>query len=148
MKIGIVWRGYSNQLSIEQFSGLAAHPRARLFGLQVEISAQESAYLVERLGGVDLGPHLRGFAPTAAIMNRMDLIITVDTSAAHLAGAIGRPVWCLLRHDPDFRWLIDRADSPWYPTMRLFRARRPGGWEDLFAEVVAALDEYLAIESP
>ena len=80
-------------------------------------------------------------ADTVAIMQNLDLVITSDTSIAHLAGALGVPVWVALGASPDWRWLSDRADSPWYPTMRLFRQSVWGRWDDVFAEMSAALAE-------
>jgi ADP-heptose:LPS heptosyltransferase len=77
-------------------------------------------------------------------MQGLDLVISVDTMTAHLAGALGVPVWTLLSADCDWRWMKDRADSPWYPTMRLFRQRRPGGWSEVVAEVREALEAWPA----
>jgi ADP-heptose:LPS heptosyltransferase len=71
----------------------------------------------------------------------LDLVITIDTSVAHLAGALGKPVWILLHHNADWRWLLDRDDSPWYPTARLFRQRRPGDWDGVVSDVMRALRE-------
>jgi tetratricopeptide (TPR) repeat protein len=85
------------------------------------------------------GRALADFADTAALVAAMDLVVAVDTAVAHLAGALGKPVWILLPAAPDWRWLLDRADSPWYPTARLFRQRRPGDWSDVLAEVFAEL---------
>lgn len=82
---------------------------------------------------------LQDFADTAALVAEMDLIITADTAVAHLAGAMGKPVWILLPHFPDWRWLLERTDSPWYPTARLFRQPRPGDWGAVIAEVTTAL---------
>ncbi len=76
---------------------------------------------------------------TAAINANLDLVITIDTSVGHLAGALGRPVWTLLPFAPDWRWMLGREDSPWYPTMRLFRQDRPGEWEGIIRRVAAAL---------
>ncbi len=73
-------------------------------------------------------------------MLELDLIITVDTMAAHLAGALGRPVWLLLREDADWRWMRERRDSPWYPSMRIFRRTSRGGWQRVIAEVAASLN--------
>jgi hypothetical protein len=83
----------------------------------------------------DLGRDLRNFDDTAAYFEALDLIITVDTSVAHLAGALGRPVWILLPRVPDWRWLLDREDSPWYPTARLYRQPAPGDWSSVLARV-------------
>ena len=92
---------------------------------------------------VDLGDDVdtvRGaFMDTAAIMMNLDLVITSDTAIAHLAGALGVPVWVALPFVPDWRWLLDRSDSPWYPTMRLFRQKTSGDWAGVFREIEAAL---------
>jgi ADP-heptose:LPS heptosyltransferase len=79
------------------------------------------------------------FADIAAILFNLDLMITVDTVVAHLAGALGRPVWTLLPFAPDWRWMLDRSDTPWYPTMRLFRQPRLGDWPSVLEQVVAEL---------
>jgi ADP-heptose:LPS heptosyltransferase len=79
-------------------------------------------------------------ADTAALMSALDLVITSDTATAHLAGALGVPTWVVLHEPPDWRWLLRRSDSPWYPTMRLFRQRRPGDWSTPVAEIAAALN--------
>ncbi len=81
----------------------------------------------------DLAPRLTDYSETAAAMANLDLLISVDTSVVHLAGALGKPVWVLLPFAPGFLWLRDRDDSPWYPTMRLFRLPSPGGWEPAIA---------------
>ena len=79
------------------------------------------------------------FADTAALMSLLDLVVTIDTSVAHLAGALGKPVWIMLQHSADWRWLLDRNDSPWYPTARLFRQQQRGDWEGVVADVARAL---------
>jgi ADP-heptose:LPS heptosyltransferase len=89
----------------------------------------------------DWTDELEDFTDTAALMTALDLVISVDTAPAHLAGAVGRQVWLLNRYDTDFRWLLDRDDSPWYPTMRQFRQVRPGGWDEVIERVAAALRE-------
>jgi len=89
------------------------------------------------------GLELADFSDTAAVLTRADLVITVDTAVAHLAGALGRPVWLLLPYSPDFRWLLDREDSPWYPSARLFRQGQFGQWDDVIASVTAALRQQL-----
>ena len=82
----------------------------------------------------------QNFAFTAAAIQQLDLVVTVDTSVAHLAGALGKPVWTLLPYVPDWRWLLDRDDSPWYPSMRLFRQTQAGDWPGVFARASKALD--------
>ena len=88
---------------------------------------------METLGDFDSGPD--GFIDTAAVMENLDLIVTSDTSIAHLAGALARPTWVALKHVPDWRWLLDRDDTPWYPTMRLFRQETDGDWTAVFAKM-------------
>jgi ADP-heptose:LPS heptosyltransferase len=82
---------------------------------------------------------LNNFSDTAALIDPLDLIITIDSAVAHLAGAMGKPTWVLLPFVPDWRWLLDRLDSPWYPTMRLFRQTQPGEWGGVISEVSRAL---------
>src|SRR5262249_57203556 len=90
---------------------------------------------------VDLSSQLSDFADTAAVIDQMDLIITIDTSVAHLAGALGKPTWVLLMHQPDWRWLLGRNDSPWYPTMRLFRQPARGDWTTPIEQIVKELQQ-------
>ncbi|MCC7498447.1 MAG: glycosyltransferase family protein [Bryobacterales bacterium] len=92
-------------------------------------------------GSFDLGPLLTDLEQTAAAIEQLDLVISVDTVVAHLAGALGRPVWLLAPFAPDWRWMLDRSDSPWYPSMRLFRQRRRGDWDGVIGEVRRALIE-------
>ena len=84
------------------------------------------------------------FAETAAIIEQVDLVISIDTAVAHLAGALGRPVWTLLPLVPDWRWQTGRKDSPWYPSMRLFRQTGPGRWKDVIERVRSALEKFAA----
>jgi ADP-heptose:LPS heptosyltransferase len=93
-------------------------------------------------GLIPLGPALTDFAETAAAISALDLVITVDTAVAHLAGALGRPTWLLLPHVAEWRWMDDRADSPWYPSMRLFRQPVPGDWPAVMAAVGQALETF------
>jgi ADP-heptose:LPS heptosyltransferase len=87
----------------------------------------------------DFAGELRDLRDTAALMGALDLVISVDTAPAHLAGALGKPVWILLPFSPDWRWLLGRDDSPWYPSARLFRQPRIGDWEAVVADVAQAL---------
>ncbi|THD49312.1 MAG: tetratricopeptide repeat protein [Bradyrhizobium sp.] len=149
-KIGIVWQGNPNpeadmarSAPLAAFAPLAATPGVRLISLQFGYGVEQLANLptgmtVETLGeGFDAGPD--AFLDAAAAMAALDLIVTCDTSIAHLAGALGRPVWVALKSDAEWRWLRERQDSPWYPTMRLFRQRERGDWGFVFAAMAAEL---------
>ncbi|RMF86807.1 MAG: hypothetical protein D6736_14240, partial [Nitrospinota bacterium] len=94
--------------------------------------------------GKELDEETGLFMDTAAVMMHLDLVITIDTAIAHLAGALGVPVWLLLSSAPDWRWLLDRDDTPWYPTMRLFRQPRLGDWETVLQRVATALTSLLS----
>jgi ADP-heptose:LPS heptosyltransferase len=83
---------------------------------------------------------LHDYGDTALVIDQLDLVITVDTSVAHLAGALGKPVWTLLAYVPDWRWMLEGEATPWYPTMRLFRQTRPGGWAEVMGQVAQALE--------
>jgi ADP-heptose:LPS heptosyltransferase len=93
----------------------------------------------------DFSDELTDFGETAAVIANLDLVITVDTAMGHLAGALGKPVWILLPKASDWRWLLSRSDSPWYPTARLFRQQTPGDWDPVIAEAAAALTAELRI---
>lgn len=145
LKVGLVWAGNARQKS-EPRRGIGLAPCAplfdirgvRWFSLQVgERAADLRGQAPDSM--IDLSPGLEDFADTAAVMSQLDLVISTDTAAAHLAGALGRPVWMLLMHAPDWRWLRGRDDSPWYPSARLFRQARPGDWDGVIARVGAAL---------
>jgi tetratricopeptide (TPR) repeat protein len=144
-RIGIVWAGselhindHNRSIALERFASVLSIPGVEFVNLQKEARAEQAAVL--RAGNVlQIGDELRDFADTAAVVSLLDLIISVDTSVAHLAGALGRPVWVLLPFSPDFRWLLERDDSPWYPTARLFRQPRVGDWDSVLERVRRAL---------
>ena len=149
-KIGISWQGNiaspadaGRSFPLAAFAGLAAIPGVRLISLQKndgldQLDDLPPHMVVETLGDdFDAGDH--AFLDTAAAMQSVDLVISSDTSIAHLAGALGRPVWVGLQFVPDWRWQLDRADSPWYPTMRIFRQRTRGDWQSVFAEMEEVL---------
>jgi Flp pilus assembly protein TadD len=139
LKVGLVWRGNPNhpddRLRSMPFATLAPLmlvPAVRLFSLQKDAAPNSPAL-------PDLARLCDDFADLATAMSLMDLVITVDTAPAHLAGALGKPVWTLLANPPEWRWMEQRADSPWYPTMRLFRQSTPGDWSGVVRDVAAAL---------
>ncbi len=145
-KVGLVWAGrpeHTNDryrsLPLRAFLPLTNVNDVEFFSLQVGSPAQElrSEGLAHRIR--DLSPFLTDFAETAAALSCMDLLISADTAVAHLAGTLGKPVWMLTPFAPDWRWLLNRNDSPWYPSMRLFRQKTPGGWEPVIGRILAAL---------
>ena len=145
-RVGIVWQGNPDgyvdkgrSIPLRCFAPLCRIPGLRLISLQKNRGIEQLADLpprmrVETLGAeFDAGPD--AFLDTAAVMMNLDLVISSDTAAAHLAGALGCPVWIVLRHVPDWRWMIDREDTPWYPTARLFRQTRHGDWDEVFQRI-------------
>jgi len=146
LKIGIVWASgyrdsdatlyniYQNKTCpIEQFLRLISIPGITLYSLQVGKNAQD---IQPNPRIINLSPHIKDFSDTAALVNQLDLVITVDTSVAHLAGAMGKPVWVLLPNIPDWRWFLGRNDTPWYPTMQLFRQPTLGDWQSVFTQII------------
>ena len=147
-RVGIVWAGDPDHLrdrqrsvTLEALGTLAQTPEVQFFSLQKGQAAEQVATPPAGMRVIDLGPELHDFADTAAVIDQLDLVVSVDTSLVHLAGALGKPVWTLLPTPSDWRWLDDRDDSPWYPTMRLFRQRRQGDWPEVLARVQEALQE-------
>jgi tetratricopeptide (TPR) repeat protein len=151
-RVGIAWQGNPTRredggrsIPLEHYLPLASVPDVRLVSLQKDDGEEQLApgMTVETLGDdFDSGPD--GFIDTAAVMMNLDLVITSDTAIAHLAGALGRPVWVALRAVPDWRWLLERTDSPWYPTMRLFRQSARDEWGPVFMAMRDALAALVA----
>ena len=153
-RIGIVWQGNPNisldkgrSFLLSEIAPLSRLPGVRLISLQKHHGLDQMTRIpagssVETLGDeFDSGPD--AFVDAAAAMAHLDLIITADTSMAHLAGALGRPAWVALQHVPDWRWLLDRDDSPWYPTLRLFRQQNAGDWKSVFSAMERKLRQML-----
>ncbi len=149
-KVGIGWQGnrdYSadqfRSIPLKHFAPLADVPGVRLISVQAVHGLEQLHDLPARMAVETLGEELTanpdGFREMAAVMANLDLMILSDSAPAHLAGALGRPVWVALHDQPDWRWLSERTDSPWYPTMRLFRQRQAGDWAGVFAKIAAAL---------
>jgi hypothetical protein len=145
LKIGVTASGNPNHqadrhrsIALERLAPLLAIP-ASFHLLQRDLAATDESFLARSGRIVDHRKDLGDFADTAALVACMDLVISVDTSIVHLAGALGRPVWVLLAFTADWRWLRDRDDSPWYPSARLFRQRERGGWDEVVSRVATAL---------
>jgi len=115
---------------------------ASYVSLQRDVRAGDATVLRERTDILHFGDELKDFSDTAALISNLDLVISMDTSVAHLAGAMAKPVLVLLPFIPDWRWLLDRDDSPWYPTARLFRQDNTRKWDNVIARVLAALNDY------
>ncbi len=149
VKVGLVWAGSrknkndrNRSVNLDVLAPLAAISGIRFYSLQKGDAAKDAQKPPEGMEIVDWTDELRDFADTAALVGNLDLIISVDTSVAHLAGAMGKPVWILLPFLPDWRWMVDREESPWYPTARLFRQTTRGDWADVVARVGEALAEW------
>jgi ADP-heptose:LPS heptosyltransferase len=148
-KVGLCWSGSLGNLerrtrSLAKFAPLAQVKGVKFFSLQKGAEAWQSVIAPQGMELIDLMPEARDFADLAGIIDNLDLVISVDTSVPHLAGAMGKTVWTLIPYIPDFRWMIEREDSPWYPTMKLFRQRTRGVWEDVMSRMA---DELKAIVS-
>lgn len=153
IKVGVAWQGSSHSKSdhtraapLEAFAPLASVDGVRLISLQKNFGAEQLASApngmrVESLGA-DFDAGSDAFLDTAAVIENLDLVITIDTSIAHLAGALGKPVWIAIKQVPEWRWQLEREDSPWYPNARLFRQTTRGDWDDVFARMAQALAKF------
>jgi ADP-heptose:LPS heptosyltransferase len=126
---------------LEQLAPLTKLEGTTFYSLQMGAPAGQVKQLGDRVRLVDLQDEQKDFADTAAIVASLDLVISIDTSVAHLAGAMGKPVWVLLSKSPDWRWFLDREDNPWYPTSHLFRQSTLGNWQDVVIRVERKLRE-------
>lgn len=142
-RVGLVWSGntqhtndHNRSIPLADFLKMLP-PGLDYVSLQRDVHAEDRAALRTRADIRDIGGHLADFSDTAALADLMDVIISVDTSVVHLAGAMGRPVWVLLPFNPDWRWMLERSDSPWYASARLYRQKRAGDWAEVFEAVKA-----------
>jgi Flp pilus assembly protein TadD len=150
-RIGLAWTGRPTHpndrrrsMSLTRLASLATAGPAAFVSLQKPIPPGDQATLSLFPGMTDIAGDLADFGETAAVMENLDMVITVDTAMGHLAGALGKPVWILIPKAADWRWLLQRTDSPWYPTARLFRQDKPGAWDEPILRLRDALAEDLA----
>ncbi len=157
LKIGLCWSGRpthkndrNRSIPLNMFSMPGEMQNITFYSLQKGKAAEQASNPPDGMNLVDYTNHLNDLSDTAALIENLDLIISVDTSVAHLAGALGKPVWTLLPFMPDWRWLLDRADTPWYPTMRLFRQSSMRDWSEVIISIKNALAHsvYEAFGSP
>lgn len=150
LRVGIVWQGgrkYARDairsIPLVRFAPLAGVPDVRLISVQAQVGMEQLDALPRGMAVTRFGEELEnnpdGLQEMAALMANLDLMIMSDTGPTHLAGALGRPVWVALSHNPDWRWMYDREDSPWYPTMRLFRQQAAGDWDGVFQRIAVEL---------
>ncbi len=146
--IGIAWQGNpknridrDRSLALKELAPLAGLPGVRLVSLQFGAGTEQLASLLETWPLINLGD--LDFPDAAGVMRNLDLVVSIDSAKAHLAGGLGVPVWVGLSFAPDFRWFLDREDNPWYPTMRLFRQTKPGHWQDLIERMAAEVQKLL-----
>ena len=145
-KVGIVWAGKpmhtedsSRSCPLRYFIPLSKIPGVRLYGLQKGEAARKVKDLTGKISVTNLVDELNDFTDTAGVVENLDLVISVDTAVLHLAGAMGKPAWAILPFTPDWRWMLSREDSPWYPTVRLFRQKRHGDWDGVFQRLAKEL---------
>src|SRR5215470_16144991 len=146
LRVGAGWAGNpifstdtSRSIGLPRLSPLLSVPGVQFISLQKDLRSGDEELLRQHPQVIHVGDRLENFGETAAVMSLLDLVISSDTAPVHLAGALGRPVWVLLRHIPDWRWLLDRDDSPWYPSARLFRQPVAGDWQSVVAKVIEEL---------
>jgi hypothetical protein len=150
-RVGLVWAGRpahnndrNRSATLAAFAPLAALPGIALVSLQKGPTTAQAGGYFGRAPLINIGAEVVDYDDTMAILDCLDVLVTVDTSVGHLAGALGRPVWIMLPRVPDWRWLLDRRDSVWYPSVRLFRQTVPRQWKQPVAEIAAGLEQQLA----
>jgi tetratricopeptide (TPR) repeat protein len=154
-KVGVAWAGNSNFINdrersilLENILPVSAIVGVKCMSIQKDLRPGDQQLLNANPQIVQLGKEISDFQDAAAIVMSLDLIISVDTSVVHLAGALARPVWVLLPFNPDWRWLLGRTDSPWYPTAKLFRQTKDGDWASVITSVCEELKKQLGTHSP
>ncbi len=150
-KVGIVWAGgpknpndRNRSCRLRHFAAISGIGTVRLIGIQKGEAAEQVRDLPPGMAVINYGPELEDFTDTMGLIENLDLIIAVDTAVAHLAGAMGKPVWLVLTFAHHWPWLLNRTDSPWYPTMRIYRQKKKGDWASVFQEIKTGLNKAAA----
>jgi tetratricopeptide (TPR) repeat protein len=152
LKVGLVWQGNpkhkndrNRSIPFAKFLPFAEFPDVTFYSLQKGKGSEQAKNPPLGMKFVDLTEEMHAFSDTAAFIENLDVTISVDTSVVHLAGALGKPIWTLLPFAPDWRWMLNREDSPWYPTMRLFRQPSPGDWDSVVKKVAGELQKLTSL---
>ncbi len=147
LRVGLVWSGKSypdplRSCRLAELAPLALPHNVTFYSLQLGAGSEQAISPPSGMALIDLTDQIHDFADTAALIEQLDLVISIDTAVAHLAGALGKPVLLMLPFAPDWRWLLERSDSPWYPTMQIFRQKQPGDWSAAIINVQAAVETF------
>jgi Tfp pilus assembly protein PilF len=147
LRAGLVWAGKSypdpnRSCRLVELAPLATAQNITFFSLQLGAGSEQASSPPPGMSLIDLTDQIRDFEDTAALIDQLDLVISIDTAVAHLAGALGKPAFIMLPFAPDWRWLIDRCDSPWYPSMRLFRQEITGEWYPVISRIASDISRY------
>ena len=149
LNVGLIWSGspqfihnYRRSTKLAKLAPLAEVDGITFISLQKGPASAQASDPPEGMRLIDWTNELKDFADTAALVSQLDLVITTDTGAAHLSALMGKPTWILLMYSPDFRWLMQREDSPWYPSAKLFRQPAPGDWETTISQMSAELKSF------
>jgi len=150
-RVGIAWAGsptnrndHNRSIALRHLASMLPIPGVEFVSIQKDIGEKDRELICGNAHIRHVGDELEDFADTAAVISLLDLVVSVDTAVAHLAGAMARPVWLLVPFAPDFRWLLDREDSPWYPTARLFRQPSIGDWHGVLERVRGELERFIS----
>jgi hypothetical protein len=149
LRVGLAWSGNpkfkndrTRSIALSRLAPLAAVPGVTFHSLQKGPGSEQISSAPAGMRLIDHAPDLEDFADTAAVISLMNLVISTDNSRVNLAGALGVPTWVMLQYVPDWRWLLEREDSPWYPTVRLFRQKSLGDWPEVIQRVARELENF------
>ena len=152
LRVGLTWAGRPSHpndprrsIGLSELAPLAEVEGVIFYAIQKANPNQPPVPFPPGMRLIDCSPRLKDFSDTAALIHNLDLVVTVDTAVAHLAGAMGKPVWTFLPFAADFRWLLDRADTPWYPTMTLLRQKQPGAWDEVIRDAAERLRQFAQV---